>query len=289
VTEPEVSVVVPAHDAAATLGAQLDALLAQVCARTYEIVVVDNRSTDATARLTSERTDADARVRLVPAMGGSGPSYARNVGFAACRAESVVCCDADDVVGPGWLDALARALDEHEYVGGPLEVDMLNATWVADGRGRWGAQGPGRFADVDFAHGCNLGIRKSLYVAVGGLDEALHAGEEVDLALRLARRGVALRFVPDAVVHYRFRVGIVATWRQARAHGRVARTLERRARSLLGRTDPFPEHATIRRALWLLTHAYRLATRAGRVRWTWIAGYEVGRLSPAIEAPPEMP
>jgi GT2 family glycosyltransferase len=276
ISRPEISVVVPAHDAAATLGAQLDALASQSCARPYEIVVVDNRSADGTARLVADRMKDDPRIRLVPADDGTGPSYARNVGVAAAEAPVIACCDADDVVGPRWLEALARALDHHEYVGGPLEVDTLNPRWVADGRGRWGAKGPGRYAGVDFAHGCNFGISKAAYQAAGGLDESLHAGEEIDLAMRLAQRGIALRFVAGAVVHYRFRTDLGSTWRQAFAHGRVARTLERRARA---RLHSEPERDTARRLVWLVTHVHRLATRAGRIRWVWVAGSVAGRLS----------
>jgi glycosyltransferase involved in cell wall biosynthesis len=273
--DPAVSIVIPAHNAVATLGAQLEAVRAQANPET-EIIVVDNNSTDGTRALVERTAAADPRVRLVPAHEGAGPSYARNVGVAAARAEHVLCCDADDVVADGWFDALSGALSGHPFAGGPIEVDRLNPRWLADGRGRWGVDQPGKFGGIEFAHGCNLGIRRSLYLAAGGLDERLHAGEEIDLALRLQSAGTALAFVPDAVVHYRYRDGIRPLARQAFAYGRVVATLNARGADVPGFA---PAAGDGRRVLWLGAHLFDLFDRTGRVRWTWIAASIAGRLA----------
>ncbi len=271
---PQLSVVVPAHDGAVTLGAQLLALTAQVAAEPFEIVVVDNCSTDATAQIVQQWAERDARVRLVEAHAGAGPSYARNVGMRACRAERVACCDADDVVAPGWVAAMVAALRDHPFVGGQLEVERLNAPWVVDGRGRAVGGGLGRYGDIEFAHGCNLGIRRTLALEYP-FDETLRAGEEIDLAVRLRDAGVRCAFVAGAVVHYRYRSSTFATMRQAFAYGRVQRVLAVRA----GRAAP--RHRGWRRAVWLVARVPLLARRSGRIRWVWIAGVECGRLANA--------
>ena len=101
---PTLSVVIPAHDAAATLPAQLDALLAQQWTEPWEIVVVDNRSTDDTgarrrrATRTAIRASGSSR-----ADARAGVAYCRNVGVGAARADAIAMCDADDVVAPGWV------------------------------------------------------------------------------------------------------------------------------------------------------------------------------------------
>jgi glycosyltransferase involved in cell wall biosynthesis len=271
---PTVSVVVPAHDTAQTIGAQIRALQAQDADRVGEIIVVDNRSTDATAAIVDDVARSDARIRRIAARENAGPSYARNVGIRSATNDAVLCCDADDVVTTGWVRAFSEALVEKPYVGGPLEVDELNEQWLVDGRGRWGSGRPGCFGKLEFAHGCNLGIRKSLFLSVGGFDERLRTGEEIDLAIRLRERGVSLGFVPSAIVHYRFRTGVSDNYRQSFSFARNAPLLERRARSIAGfRRDG----GGVKRALWLTRHLGDLGEPSGRIRWTWVAGTLCGR------------
>ena len=132
---PRVSVVIPAHNAAETLRAQLDAVRSQSCAEPFEIVVVDNASTDATPDLLAEVAALDARVRCIRATDARGPSYARNVGVAAAAGDIIVCCDADDIVADGWLAAMVAALARAEIVAGVLAVDELNDTTIVAARG----------------------------------------------------------------------------------------------------------------------------------------------------------
>ena len=279
---PEVSVVIPAHNAAATIESQLEALRGQGQGLAVEIIVIDNASKDDTAAIVRRCARDDARIRLVAAPAGRGAAYARNIGVAAARGELIACCDADDVVGEQWLEHLVAALGEHEYVGGPLEVDRLNEKWLADARGRWGALGPSQFGNIEFAHGCNLGIRRDTFRRAGGFDERLLAGEEIDLALRVWKIGIRLHFVPGAVVHYRYRTTVGANCRQSFSFGKVAPVLQQRAERL----DGFEPDATVaRHAAWLVPNVFKLASRPGRVRWTWVAAGLFGRAAGAIRAP----
>lgn len=277
---PDVSVVIPAHNAETTLAEQLDAVLAQHATESFEVVVVDNASTDATARLVDDYARRDARVRLVNATDGRGPSHARNVGVRAARADLIVCCDADDVVAPGWLSALAESLLDHEIVAGVLEVDSLNAPDVVAARGASVPGSAGDFHGVTFPHGCAMGFRRDTYLGAGGLDERLRAGEEIDLAIRLAARGVRVHEVRDAVVHYRFRHDETDQWNQAFEGGRVKPHLCRAARRAdLARPSRV---AGLRNWLWLVRtlpqrhdpvigrrRRWVLASRCGQVAGCW--------------------
>ncbi len=266
----QLSVVIPARNARATLDAQLDALLGQQADCTWEVVVVDNGSDDGTPALVEEYTRRDPRVRLVRADDASGPSHARNVGAQHARGTHLACCDADDVVAGGLVAAMADALQQHRFVGGAIELDHLNPPWLAAGRGRSLEGGLMHFAGVAFAHGCNLGIERSLLLE-RPFDERLRAGEEIDLALRLHALGIDCTFVPSAVVHYRYRRSLRATMRQAYVGGLVAPTLRAAFPGA-----PRARHA--RRAAWLAGHLLALTDRSGRIRWTWIAGEEAGQL-----------
>jgi GT2 family glycosyltransferase len=213
----------------------------------------------------------------VHATEGRGPSHARNVGVRAARAETIVCCDADDVVGPGWLSALATALRDHEIVAGVLEVDSLNAPDVVAARGASVPGSAGDFYGVTFPHGCSMGFRRRTYLDVGGLDEHLRAGEEIDLALRLAARSVRVHEVRDAVVHYRFRHDETQQWNQAFEGGRVKPHLCRSARRLgLARPGRFDG---LRNWLWLVrTWPRRHDPVVGRRR-KWVLASRCGQLA----------
>src|SRR4051794_611750 len=88
----ELSVVIPAHNEERTIAAQLDALLAQEWDGSWEVVVVDNRSTDATAAVVQGYADRDDRVRLARAPERAGLNFARNAGIEASRGRSFALC-----------------------------------------------------------------------------------------------------------------------------------------------------------------------------------------------------
>lgn len=106
---PLVSVVMPARDAAATIGTALDSLSAQSWQR-LEILVVDNGSSDATAAVVRARAARDARIRLLDGHGEPGAYAARNLGVAAARGEFITVLDADDWAHPGRIARQLRAL-----------------------------------------------------------------------------------------------------------------------------------------------------------------------------------
>lgn len=280
-TTPELSVVIAAHNAAVTLPEQLEALRTEQWAQPWEIVLVDNASTDDT-RVIAERCSAGlARLRIVEALTGRGPAHARNVGASHALGRSLAFCDADDVIAGGWVRAMGEALVGHEFVSGPLELRQLNADWLADSRGSTGTNGAVWFDGVfPFASSCNFGIRRERFDELGGFDEALHVGEDIELSYRLSQAGVELRFEPAAVVHYRYRPTLRATFDQARAYGASRPRIAERLR-----TDgaEVSQWQGARNWAWLVKHADLLGTKAGRARWLWVAGQRVGNLQGSLE------
>ena len=142
---------------------------------------------------------------------------------------SVAMCDADDVIAPGWVRAMGTALAEHEFVTGPLDVDRLNPAWVAGTRGRAIESRPGQLPR-------RVPVRPQLQPRrpqggghpAGGFDERLHTGEDIELSFRLWQANVVLTYVPEALVHYRYRRTMGELWNQSRAHARVSPWLEQR-------------------------------------------------------------
>lgn len=283
VTPAELSVVIPARDAAATIGEQLDALTSQRWSGGFEVIVVDNRSRDATAEIVRAIARVHPFVRLEAAPARDGPGYARNVGARAATGILLAFCDADDVVGDGWVAAMGDALRGHDFVTGPLELDRLNPPWLAGSRGRHFAQQAGLFEGIfPFASSCNMGIRRALFTNSGGFDESplMAVGEDLDFSFRLWLAGVGLHFEPRATIHYRYRSTLGGVYRQARDFGRSRPVIAERIR-MAGHRAP-ARSAGLRNWVWLARHMPMLKCDAGRARWLWVAGTRIGTLEGSL-------
>jgi GT2 family glycosyltransferase len=271
------SVVVPVRNGAQTISAQMEALLAQSPGDDWELIVVDNASTDGTAELVDGLASGDPRVVFVSATKGRGAGYARNVGVDLARASSIAFCDADDVVGCDWVEAMAHALSEHAFVTGPIDVDVLNDDETIAARGRWLARNELALfgGSIPFASSCNMGVRREAIQAVGGFDERFLTGQDIELSLRLCAAGYSLQWSPDAKIHYRYRPTSAGLARQAWRYGRVHPMLEARAQDL-GIADRGPRFPA-RQLLWLVMHAPNAARSHARGRWIWTLAHTAGR------------
>ena len=107
-THPLVSVIIPAYNAEAYLRRSVDSVLSQTLAD-FEIVLVDDGSTDGTAAICDAYARDDARVRVIHGQNG-GVSAARNRGLAAARGDYIAWLDSDDYLLPGALEKLMDAL-----------------------------------------------------------------------------------------------------------------------------------------------------------------------------------
>jgi len=225
-----ISVVIPAHNAADVIGAQLESLEGQVDAGPFEVVVVDNRSSDGT-RLEAERFASRLDLRVVPAEDGASASYARNTGVRAARGEWIVFVDADDVASPSLLAAYRAHAARFRIMGGAYEEHSLNgsrAEWrydlTADGL-------PVAFGKVPFFLMGNAAIHRTVFDEIGFFDEALaHGGEEVDFSARAKLAGIEIGWIPDAVIHYRHRTTLRGLADQFFDYGRATRYVYARYR-----------------------------------------------------------
>lgn len=273
----DLSVIMCAHNEERFIREQLDALVNQEWNGSWEVVVVDNGSTDTTADIVSDYVRRHPRVRLVQATERPGKGHAMKVGSREAQATRLAFCDADDVVAPGWVAAMARGLENAEVVTGPHELDRLNPKWLADSRGRSGEADIGSFFGIfPMIRGANWGVHRDVWERFDGVDESYSAGEDAELSLRYWLGGVTLVGLPDAVVHYRYRDSHRALWRQGFAYGasrpRIVRLLV-----TAGRPRP-PRLAGWKPWTLLVIKIPSLATAEGRAVWVWIAANRVGQL-----------
>lgn len=269
------SVVIPCHKGADFLPLQLQALASQTWAEPWEVLVVDNRSTDRLDDVIERFKPLLPELRLIRAAHGTGAGYTRNVGVRHASSDRIAFCDADDRVAPGWVAAMGQALARHQFVLGALETHRLNPPSVRASRRHPQLQGPqDGFRFLAHGGGGNMGIRRGLFDLVGGFDEAFPSQQDTDLCWKVQLSGVPIHYAPEAVVHYRLRCAVADIYRQARSYGRCARMLYQRYRAH-GMPDPNP--------IWGLEGSAKLAIRAPllispgrRRRWVWRLGYQIG-------------
>jgi hypothetical protein len=194
-------------------------------------------------------------------------------------------CDADDVVAPGWLAGLAGALREHGLVGGALERSLLAPRGIGRGLDIAPAPDPrGRMRVI----GGNCGFRREVFDRIGGFDEELRRGEDIDFGLRARLAGYDPHFVPEAIVHLRPRRRLIDVADQAFADGRSWPALYVRHRTL-GMPSPARREVIDRyRDLARGPRSYTWAD-SGLSGWTyavaWSAGRAVGSLRHRVVVP----
>lgn len=224
----DVAVVIPARNAADTLGYCLDGLAAQDGAGRFRTVVVDDGSTDATAAIAGHHRISPVVVRGP----GRGSYAARNAGAAAAEAAVLAFTDADCIPSPGWLAAGWTALNDTDH------------SWdLVGGRIAWLTEAEGPVARYDratyltqeqfvteqaFAATANLFVPAAVFHRLGGFDEGLRSGGDVEFGNRARAAGYRLGFADDAVVWHRPRTTYRELWALHRRLGTGWAALARR-------------------------------------------------------------
>lgn len=202
--QPKVSVVVAAYNAAKTLGLCLDSLKS-LNYPDYEVIVVDDGSTDATGEIAARYPN----IRYLRHPRNLGLSAARNTGIEAAKGEVVAFTDADCRADEDWLHYLVRTLVEGGYagVGGHNFLPPDDSAVAAVVQASPGVPTHVMLTDRIAEHipGCNMAFWKWALLEVGCFDPTFQkAGDDVDICWRLQEHGFKLGFSPGAFVwHYR--------------------------------------------------------------------------------------
>ena len=276
------SVVIPAHNAEPYLAAQLSALASQVDADPFEVIVVDNLSTDSTRDIAGAYT-TKLDLRIVAAIEGHSAAYARNVGIREAQGEYLVFVDADDVVDRSLISAYRKMAGRYRIMGGRYEDTKLNDPRVAEWRYELTKDGlPVAFQRIRFFLMGNAAIHRSVFDDIGTFDEIFtHGGEEVDFSARAQLAGYEIGWLPDAIVYYRHRTSLRGLSRQYFDYGRAAAYVHARYRERAGL--PRTTLKDTAHALWaVFPHAVDLARgNRRRGRWVLLSSFYVGE---AIES-----
>jgi glycosyltransferase involved in cell wall biosynthesis len=183
VTDPLFSVIVPTYNHAASLGQSIRSVLEQSC-DDFELIVVNDGSTDDTVELLS--SFADARLRVIH-QDRCGRSAARNAGASIARGQYLTFLDSDDHALPHWLERMATVIRSSAS---PI---VCCGARFADGKGPEKILLPYRRGPVlDYEVALFLAgtfvVLRDLFESVGGYDPVLEQSENTELAFRLASR-----------------------------------------------------------------------------------------------------
>jgi glycosyltransferase involved in cell wall biosynthesis len=217
-----VSVVVPVGRVDDDLIQQLDALSRQSYTGSWEIVLSMNTSDDRErARLERVVAERDLPPTLVvDSSDVRSASHARNVGVRNSSGVKLLFCDSDDIADTEWVEQLVAALEFYDAVGGFLDEELL----AVPGQEHWRPPATPcalpTFLGHPFLVSANMGIKRTIFDAVGGFDTDLIRGEDIALSWDLLERGIELGYCQSAVIYYRHRRGLGAMMRQHYLYGR---------------------------------------------------------------------
>ncbi|AOX03545.1 glycosyltransferase [Moorena producens PAL-8-15-08-1] len=216
-SEPLISAIICTHNREEYLGAAIDSLLQQDFAD-YEVIVVDNASSDRTRNIVDQRLD-NSRLNYVyePVL---GLSVARNTGAATASAPILAYLDDDAVASPRWLKTIYEAYQSNEKLaiaGGKVTLlwpdGITSPTWLSpDLAGNLGAYDLGEtLVEIQnpglTPRGLNYSIRRTFLEKIGGFDvnlgrvgKNLLSNEELHMTELALQDGWQVAYLPDALV-----------------------------------------------------------------------------------------
>lgn len=301
---PRLSIILPTFNRAASLRIALHALLRQTAARsTYELVVVDNNSSDDTPHVLAEFTDE--RVRTIRER-RQGLSFARNTGVSAARGDLIAFVDDDVDAAPDWVETLIAAFDAEPQVDG-IGGRVLPAwpgsppRWL--GREHWAPlalQDHGAGRRIFSARepigliGANVAFRRDVFTRIGGFSphvqrvkDGVGSIEDREFLTRLYASGGSMLYHPPLVVTARIqpercRRAYHRRWHRGHGyfHARMRGDHMERSRASLGGVPGHLLRSAARDFLKLPLYAVTNRERAFRaeLRLRFFVGFVTARL-----------
>ncbi len=208
-----ISVVIPAYNEAEHIGALLQSLGQQTTQRAFEVIVVDNASTDDTAAA-AEQYANQLTLKIITEPRRSRGA-ARAAGFAAATGDIILSTDADTTVPPNWIEHLASALEHSPAVAVSGTCQILDCSPRINRSFNWLQPQLMRLYRLVYRHywltGSNCAIRRAAYHQAGGFRADAADMDDIDLGFRLRRIGRIdmTTSVPVTTSGRRFQHGLV--------------------------------------------------------------------------------
>jgi glycosyltransferase involved in cell wall biosynthesis len=181
---PAVSVIIPARNEQALLGRALESVLQQETNRRFDIVVIDNGSTDGTAKQARDLIAKTDMPMMLVSEARPGIAVAKNAGARAASGHTLLFMDADSYMSPNLVDEVCQAAGRGCAVGsirvlaepGSASIDRAVFSLTEFGKRYLGVRAQMLFTD------------RRLFESLGGFDEGVRLGEDVEYLRRVARQ-----------------------------------------------------------------------------------------------------
>lgn len=217
---PSVSVIIPAHNRAGSIGSTIESVLRQTYGD-FEILVVDDASQDDTQEIVNGYEDS--RVRLIPCRERGGAAKARNIGIMQARGEYVSFLDSDDL----WKENKLQC-DMEILQADPQCVACTSGIVYVDGRdGRIIGSAPAgkikvtreKVLRMDCSTAVDVTVRRSVLQEIEGFDESLPARQDWDLWIRMTSAGYGIQERMNTYINYVKRGGQISSGREKKIRG----------------------------------------------------------------------
>ncbi len=221
------SFIIPVYNRPDEIRELLQSMLGQTFTKPFEVVVVEDGSTDSSQEVISDfQKELSISYFQKP---NSGPGDSRNYGMKRAQNGYFIILDSDCVLPPSYLEIVAQSLQK-SYVdcfGGPdaahesfslvqKAINYAMTSFLSTGGIRGNKKTVNKFQPRSF----NMGLSKKAFEATKGFGK-IHPGEDPDLSIRLWNNGFSTKLIPEAFVYHKRRVNWKQFFNQVRKFGTV--------------------------------------------------------------------
>lgn len=209
-----VSIVIPAYNEEKQISFCLDALVKQSTTRKFEVIVVDNNSSDKTVKVANKYNEK-LNLRVISEK-QKGRGSARYAGFSEALGTIILSTDADASVPENWIERIMSAFeDETRVLAVTGTCKIMDSPFLTNALFNFFQPASMRVYKIFFGHywlsGFNFAIQRATYIETGGFDPRLNIQEDIDLSFKVSRVG-RIKFISDLCVTVsgrRFQKGLI--------------------------------------------------------------------------------
>ncbi|MCP4109526.1 MAG: glycosyltransferase [Desulfobacteraceae bacterium] len=203
--DPEISIIVPTYNGATRISACIEALLVQQTGRKYEIIIVDDGSTDNTCDIVKKYVKKYDSKALLIVQNNAGPASARNHGVEKASGEIVLFTDDDCIAEPDWLENMLTPFEDSDVVGTKgtyltNQKELIARFVQIEYEEKYDELSKHQY--IDFLDTYSAAFRRKIFLDNSGYDTSFSTAsvEDQEFSFRLANMGYKMVFAPKAKV-----------------------------------------------------------------------------------------